>query len=79
MSKRVLTAAELAILQQRLSEASDALHQLRIGRQVARVKDSNGEDITYTAANAGELAAYIQYLERQIYGCHRPRPAYPLV
>lgn len=73
-----ISAADLVVLKQRHQEASAALHSLYIGKSVVTVRDSNGESITYQSANIGELAAYVQSLERQITGAHRPRPVFPL-
>ena len=78
MSRTHLTPADLIVLKARLTQAQDALHQLYIGKAVVTVRDSNGEMITYQNASIGELAAYVQSLERQVNGSHRPRPTYPL-
>ena len=58
----------MATLQQQLDEAIAARHALAIGKSVAQVRDSNGETITYTAANLTQLTAYIADLQRQIGG-----------
>lgn len=55
-------------LQERLDEARNAYHVLMTGRAAVQVRDSNGEQITYVAASASRLAAYIADLERQING-----------
>lgn len=73
-----LTAEQRATLTQYYAEATAALHQLRIGRGVVSVRDSNGEMVTYQAANAGDLMAYIIDLERQLFNRHRSRPAFPV-
>lgn len=53
-------------LQQRLSAAQTAYHDLLLGAAVREVLDQNGERITYTAANRDALRAYIADLEAQI-------------
>lgn len=53
-----------------LAEAKAALHKLLTGQAVASFRDSNGELVTYTAANRGALSSYIAELERQLgIGC----------
>jgi hypothetical protein len=56
----------MATLQERLAEAEAALHDALIGRAVREVRDSNGEQISYTAVNTAKLAGYIADLKRQI-------------
>lgn len=51
-----------------LSEAETAYHALQTGKTVAKFRDSNGEEVTYTAANSARLAAYIANLKQQISG-----------
>lgn len=53
-------------LQQRLDEAEDALHRLMTGAQVVQFRDANGEQLSYTAANAARLRGYIADLKRQL-------------
>lgn len=53
-------------LQERLTEAEAAYHTLQIGGGVAEVRDSNGESVRYTQANASRLRAYIMELKAQI-------------
>lgn len=53
-------------VQERLIEAEVALHALLTGQAVAEVRDSNGETVRYTIANASRLRAYIEELRRQI-------------
>jgi hypothetical protein len=49
-----------------LAEAQTALHRLLIGEGVVTARDSNGELVTYTPANASRLRAYIQELKTRI-------------
>lgn len=58
----------MATLQERLDEAESAYHDLVIGKSVVELRDANGEDMRYTAANRASLAAYIADLKRQISG-----------
>lgn len=55
-------------LQEKLTQAEDAYHKLMLGQTVVEVRDSNGETIRYTTANANRLATYIQELRRQLGG-----------
>jgi hypothetical protein len=52
----------------RLLEAETALHSLMTGQAAVRVQDSNGEAVTYTAANREALASYVALLRRQLAG-----------
>lgn len=56
----------MATVQERLTAAEDAYHQIMIGRSVVELRDQNGETIRYTPANASRLASYIQELKRQL-------------
>lgn len=58
----------MATLQERLTEAEQAQHDLLTGKSVRVYVDHNGERIEYTAANRAALAAYIADLKRQISG-----------
>lgn len=49
-----------------LAEAEAAYHALMVGQSVAELRDSNGELIRYTPANAGRLLAYITSLKQQL-------------
>lgn len=53
-------------LQQKLTDAESAYHDLMTGAAVVEVTDQNGERIKYNAANAFRLAAYIQDLKNQL-------------
>jgi len=57
--------ATLAQLQTWLSEAEIARHKLRLGNSV-ELRTYAGRSLKYTAANAGELDAYIADLEAKI-------------
>ncbi len=51
-----------------LKEAKAAYHRLIIGAQAVEIRDSNGESIRYTMANASRLKAYIAELEAELIG-----------
>lgn len=57
---------------QRLDEAKMALHAILTGRGVQSVRDSNGEQVSYSRANVGALRAYIAELEAEIAGTENP-------
>ena len=61
-----LSSEQTAILTQRLADATTAYHQLMIGRSASTVVDQNGERVTFTAANADLLKAYIDDLKSQL-------------
>lgn len=61
-----MTEAERILLQQRLTEAESAYHQLMMGAKASVIVDSNGERVEFQAANAQRLAAYIQDLKRRL-------------
>jgi hypothetical protein len=56
----------LAVTQTMLDQAIQALHDLRIGKAVVEFRDQNGEVVRYSRATAGDLAAYIEELKRQL-------------
>lgn len=56
----------MADLTTQLAEAEAAYHALMLGQSVAELRDSNGELIRYTPANAGRLMAYITSLKAQL-------------
>ena len=56
------TTAELLV------EAKAAYHALQLGQGVVEVRDSNGESVRYTPANASRLKAYIAELTRELNG-----------
>ncbi|SON54327.1 gpW [Hartmannibacter diazotrophicus] len=53
-------------LQERLTDAENALHDWQTGRGVLEVVDQNGERIRYSAANVIRLQNYIADLRRQV-------------
>jgi gpW len=61
-----LTPEEQVALTQQLADATLAYHQLMIGRSASTVVDQNGERVTFTAANADLLKAYIEDLKTQL-------------
>lgn len=53
-------------LTQWLSEAEAAQHRLMMGEQEVQVRDSNGDQVMFSAANASRLAAYIKWLRSEL-------------
>jgi hypothetical protein len=51
----------------RLAEASDALHQLQIGKRVVKVM-VDGQNVEFTAANQASLEAYVSRLTAELAG-----------
>lgn len=51
-----------------LTEARVAYHALMTGTSVVKVRDQNGEEVTYQPASILRLAAYIQELENTLSG-----------
>jgi ribosomal protein L1 len=68
----------MATLQERLDEAEAAYHDLVVGKKLVQFHDSNGEQVTFTAATRGALAAYIQDLQRQLGNCPDLGPMRPM-
>lgn len=60
-----MATAQLTV-QQRLDEARAAYHALMTGRSAREVVDTNGERVTFTAANKAHLYNYIRELESQL-------------
>lgn len=60
-----LTEEQRALIQAQLDEARASLHRLEIGQATVSLA-YNGESITYSAANAGQLRLYIRGLEAQL-------------
>lgn len=58
----------MATAAERLVEAEKALHAILTGRGVQRVRDSNGEEVTYSTANVSRLRTYISELKAEIAG-----------
>jgi hypothetical protein len=66
-----------AVLQQRLADAQDALHQLMIGKNANVISYNQGagaKSVTYSPADMPTLRAYIAQLIRQL-GYQSPRRA----
>lgn len=63
-----------------LREAKIAYHALQTGRGVVEVRDSNGESVRYSPANASRLKDYIDELTRELNGGVMPvvRPMRPM-
>lgn len=69
----------MATAAERLVEAEAAYHSLQTGTKVVRVRDSNGDEVTYTTANASSLRRYINDLKAEIAGTSRvTKPFRPL-
>lgn len=60
--------ATTAQLQIWLSEAESAYRDLMLGKAVVEARDSNGESVRYTMANASRLKQYIAELKAEIAG-----------
>jgi hypothetical protein len=65
--------ADQATLQAWLNAAEQALQDLMTGQRVVSVSSSSGKTVSYTAADAGKLQAYIAQLKRQL-GVSTNRP-----
>lgn len=57
--------SDLAAKQLQLAEAEAAYHKLMLGQSAVSVSES-GRAVSYTAATAGSLAAYIDRLKAEI-------------
>jgi gpW len=66
----------MATLSERLIEAEDAYHRLMTGTSAVEIRDSNGEMVRYTPANAYRLSAYIESLKGQIAASANNTPLY---
>lgn len=58
--------AERLIVQRRLTEAKEALHNLQMGKSARVLVDQNGERVEFTPTTVSRLAAYIESLEFQL-------------
>ena len=56
---------QASLAQDRLTQAEDALHQLRTGARVVEVR-TDTESVKYAPADAAGLAAYVAQLRRQL-------------
>lgn len=70
-----MATAPLSI-EERLTAARAAYHNLMIGRSAREVVDQNGERVTFTAIDKAALYAYIRQLEAQLPGAPSPGVAY---
>jgi hypothetical protein len=61
-----LSADDQVLLTQRLADATLAYHKLMTGMLASTVVDQNGERVTFNAANADLLKAYIDDLKAQL-------------
>ena len=57
-----------------LNEALQARHRLMTGEQVVQARDSNGEMVTYSTANASRLDDYIKQLRAELAGLNGVQP-----
>ena len=57
---------DLATLQTRLANAETALDKLITGRQIVEIRHGQNEVMRFSAANIGQLRAYIADLKGQI-------------
>lgn len=55
-------------IQEKLADAEAKYHLLITGQMARVITDQNGEAVTFTAATASRLAAYIADLKRQLGG-----------
>lgn len=58
-----------------IAEAEVALHKLLIGQATVEVRDSSGEMIRFSQANASRLRQYISELKNQLENLLSVRPA----
>lgn len=56
----------MATTEEKLEQAEKAYHDLMMGKSLVEFRDSNGELVRYTPANAGRLAAYISGLKAEL-------------
>lgn len=60
----------MATVDERISEAEDALHELVLGRRTATIS-RNGKSVTYTQTNRVDLERYIAQLKLSKSGARR--------
>jgi hypothetical protein len=63
-----MPAVALPSLQQRLTDAQIALHNLNIGKMAVEVEVAGGMRVTFTPAQIDKLEAYVKDLQAQIAG-----------
>lgn len=56
----------MATLAERLVEAETAYHNVMTGGAVTKIRDQNGEEISYSQINPSRLLAYIATLKNLI-------------
>jgi hypothetical protein len=61
----------LATAAERLVEAEAALHSLQLGKAIVRVRDANGDEVTYRSNTVKDLLRYINDLKAEIAGTSR--------
>ena len=61
--------ADCVQMRARLKEAEDAYHRIITGGGTTWVAFGGGRSVSYSAANAGELRAYINALRDRIAAC----------
>lgn len=66
-------------LEEMLKEALTAQHTLMMGDQAVSVRDSNGDLVSYSAANASRLADYIAWLRNELEALNRPKIRGPFI
>lgn len=69
--------APMPVTLQMLTEARNAYHALLTGQAVASFRDQNGEQVTYSKTNRGDLLAYIDWLKSEL-GLTVPASAAPM-
>jgi gpW len=65
----MLTAQQQVTLQQQITDAETAYHNLMTGRMARVVVDQNGERVEFAAARKSDLYTYIQQLKAQMPSC----------
>lgn len=56
----------MATLSEQLAEAQSVYHDWRLGKVARSYRDSNGEEVVYSAEGLRGLSAYIAELQRQL-------------
>lgn len=68
---------DVELLRAQLKEAEAAYHRLMTGASIVMLKDSNGEQVQYSAVNRLALMGYIQSLRHQLGLSGQSRPMRP--
>lgn len=71
-------SCDLTLLNQRLFEAENALHELSLGKKVQLVQFGANRKTEYTQTTKKDLDAYIQYLKNLILKCKTGKGRQPL-